>query len=158
MAIRTPISCVRWLTRIGDDAVNAHGGEQQRRHGKRSREGRRQARLRRAFGDPLVQAAQVGDRLRGVDLADRRTDRRQDRLELGVCANDERDGVLGKLRRRKGRAPRSDRDRDLRRGADAVVATDVADNAHDFMAAAVELENPPDRIRRRPRAVARVPR
>jgi hypothetical protein len=51
-------------------------------------------------------------------------------------------------------APHPDRDRDFRR-VRTLTSTDVIDNAHDFMPAAVELENPPDRVRLT-RAVARV--
>lgn len=66
-------------------------------------------------------------------------------MEPGVCANDERDGVLGEL----GRGHVQERTRiaiETTAACGALGPTDVLDNAHDFVAAAVKLQNLPDRV------------
>jgi hypothetical protein len=94
-----------------------------------------------------VQAAQIRDRLSRFDLADRRTDGRHHRLDLGVRANHERDGVLGELRRGQIQRRTWIAIETSAACTDAVIPTDVLDNAHYFMSAAVELENSTDRVR-----------
>ncbi len=131
--------------RVREHTVDTHGGEQQRDDGKHAAQRRGEPRLRSALVEPVVQAADLIERLCRIDVLDGSSNRRDDRGRLARGPHQQRHRPLRELQSGEIDGGTGLAIQAAATAAASVRAADVPDDANHFVLSPIPVERLPDR-------------